>query len=42
MADHTLKRSFMTKPVTIQPPPARAINGVARAGSLFAQEPGSA
>src|SRR6056297_541479 len=42
MADHTLKRSITTKPVTIQPPPARAMNGVARAGSFFAQEPRSA
>lgn len=29
-------RSLTTKPVTIQPPPARAMNGVARAGSFFA------
>jgi len=42
MADHTIKRSLTTKPVTIQPPPARAIIDVARAGSFFAQEPGSA
>jgi len=42
MADHTLKRSITTKPVTIQPPPARAMNGVARAGSFFAKEPRSA
>ena len=38
MADHTLKRSLTTKPVTIQPPPLHAINGVA--GSGF-QSPGS-
>lgn len=29
VADHTLKRSLTTKPVTIRPPPQHAINGVA-------------
>ncbi|MEI6098661.1 MAG: hypothetical protein WCS20_10250, partial [Alphaproteobacteria bacterium] len=34
MADHTPKRSLTTKPVTIQPPPGRAMKGMARPGSL--------
>ena len=41
MADHTLIRSLMTMPVTIQPPPLHAMNGVACSGSFFAQEPKS-
>jgi len=35
-ADQTQKRSFTTKPKTIQPPPMPAINGVAGIGSIFA------
>jgi len=35
-ADHTPKRSFKTKPISIQPPPMLAKNGVARIGSIFA------
>jgi hypothetical protein len=35
-ADHTQKRSLMTKPISIQPPPMLAKNGVASIGSIFA------
>jgi len=37
-ADHTLKRSLTTKPIAIQPPPMLVKNGVARIGSIFADQ----
>jgi len=41
-ADQTLERSITTQPLTIQPPPLLAINGVAGSGSIIPQEPSSA
>jgi hypothetical protein len=41
-ADQTHKRSITTQPITIQPPPLPAINGVAGSGSYIPQEPSSA
>ena len=38
VVDHTLARSFMTKPVTIRPPPLHAINDVACSGTFFAEK----
>ena len=41
-ADQTLERSITTQPLTIQPPPLPAINGVAGSGAFLPQEPSSA
>jgi len=38
VADHTLKRSFTTKPIAIRPPPLHAMNGVTCSGSSFAEK----